>query len=66
MMKLKLVVVAAFCSVSAVFCTPLDDYVHLPDSHYEYNEAWQPYVDDRMTIYYLNMTSQKWLTGRRS
>lgn len=43
--------------------TPLDDYVHAPDSHNNYTLI-QTYELPDYTIYILNFTSQKWLDGK--
>lgn len=39
--------------------TPLDDYVNMPDPHYNY-ELIQTYTQVGYKVYVLNMTSQKW------
>lgn len=39
--------------------TPLDIYVYEPDDHYSYRLVKKDVVDD-MSIFYINMTSQKW------
>lgn len=49
---------------SLCLSTVLDDYVNAPDATYSYKALRQPYKGDGFTTYYLNMTSQKWLTGR--
>ena len=43
--------------------TELDDYVNAPDDTYSYKLIYE-YEGDGFTTYYLNMTSQKWLTGK--
>ena len=50
--------------VSSCLSTALDDYVNAPDPTYSYKALRQPYKGDGFTTYYINMTSQKWLTGR--
>ncbi|XP_061192028.1 autocrine proliferation repressor protein A-like [Saccostrea echinata] len=48
-------------SVVFLQATPLDDYVHRPDSYYKYTEIGS-YRGPEYTMYILNMTSQKWKT----
>ena len=43
--------------------TPLDDYVNQYDPHYEFKIVNYTYKGAGYTLYCLNMTSQKWLTG---
>ena len=43
--------------------TPLDDYVNAPDKHYSWSKLPWEHRGPDFTIYALNMTSQKWLTG---
>ena len=57
----SLVVLQASSRSSGV--TPLDDYVNAPDATYSYKLIYE-YEGDGFTTYYLNMTSQKWLTGK--
>ena len=61
-MKLSLVLLLVQAS-SLCLSTVLDDYVNAPDATYSYRAIRQPYKGDGFTTYYLNMTSQKWLTG---
>ena len=61
LLKLPLLVLLQACSLSV--CTVLDDYVNKPDPYYSYRAMKQPYKGDGFTTYFLNMTSQKWLTG---
>ena len=42
--------------------TPLDDYVNKPDDTYTYEDLGDPYRGDGFTSYYINLTSQRWLT----
>ena len=42
--------------------TPLDDYVNKPDSTYEYRDMGNSYRGDGYTSYFINMTSQTWLS----
>ncbi len=44
-------------------CTPLDDYVNRPDSSYEFREMGYEVRMDGYTVYYINMTSQTWLSS---
>ncbi|XP_072027742.1 autocrine proliferation repressor protein A-like [Amphiura filiformis] len=57
-------------SVFAVFVvsTPLDDYVNMPDPHYNYTVLTNHTVRiaGSYTVYTINMTSQKWLTDNDS
>lgn len=53
----------ALWAVSPMRATPLDDYVHREDPHYQYSEIGS-YRGPEYTMYTLNMTSQKWKTGR--
>ena len=48
--------------VSSAECTPLDDYVKKSDPSYEWQEILSPVRMDNYTVYYLNMTSQTWLS----
>ena len=48
---------------SLCLSTVLDDYVSAPDDAYSYRALREPYKGDGFTTYFLNMTSQKWLTG---
>lgn len=42
--------------------TPLDDYVNKPDPTYEFRDLGMTVKMDGYTVYYINMTSQTWLT----
>lgn len=53
----------ALWAVFPMRATPLDDYVHREDPHYQYSEIGS-YRGPEYTMYTLNMTSQKWKTGR--
>ena len=44
--------------------TPLDDYVYKPDDHYRY-EIIKQYNMTGYTLFVFNMTSQKWLDGKK-
>lgn len=48
--------------LSLVACTPLDDYVNKPDPSYEFRDLGNSVKMDGYTVYYLNMTSQTWLS----
>lgn len=60
--------VVGFCLlcplVRYVACTPLDDYVNKPDPSYEFRDLGNSVRMDNYTVYYLNMTSQTWLSCR--
>ena len=43
--------------------TPLDDYVNQYDPNYGFKVVNYTYKGPGFTLYCLNMTSQKWLTG---
>ena len=58
----SLVVLQASSSLSSG-ATALDDYVNAPDDTYSYKLIYE-YEGPGFTTYYLNMTSQKWLTGK--
>jgi hypothetical protein len=58
---------AIFCCV-AVFiqnshATPLDDYVNQFDANYKFDVLDWSYKGEGYTLFCINMTSQKWLTG---
>ena len=55
------ILVAGF--LAAATATPLDDYVNKPDATYEYRDLGNPYRGDGFTSYFVNMTSQTWLSG---
>ena len=55
-----LVFVATFVVSTA---TPLDDYVQRDDGVFSYSEVREPFWGDTSTLYFVNMTSQRWLTG---
>lgn len=42
--------------------TALDDYVNKPDATYEYRDLGNSFKGDGYTSYFINMTSQTWLT----
>ena len=44
--------------------TPLDDYVNKPDSTYKYEDLGDPDVEEGYKTYYINLTSQTWLTSK--
>ena len=62
---LKFLLICSFLSSlqSSIFSTPLDDYVNQYDPHYEFKVVNYTYKGPGFTLYCLNMTSQKWLTG---
>lgn len=57
-------VVALLCSRCVrVESTPLDDYVNKPDPTYKYEDLGNPWKGDGYTSYFINLTSQTWLSG---
>ncbi len=48
--------------ITAVRSTPLDDYVNKPDPTYEYRDLGNAFKGDGFTSYFINMTSQTWLS----
>jgi PhoPQ-activated pathogenicity-related protein len=58
---LFLVGVAVICAA-----TPLDDYVHRDDGMFKYVETREPLFDELLTMYFVNLTSQRWLTSNDS
>ena len=42
--------------------TPLDDYVNKEDPTYEYRDLGNPFKGEGYTSYFINMTSQTWLS----
>lgn len=61
---LLLAAAIALCDSSPTFTTtPLDDYVKKPDSTYKYEDTGMKLKLDGYTAYYINMTSQTWLSG---
>ena len=48
--------------VALTTTTPLDDYVKLPDASYHYSDLGNPFKGDGYTSYFINMTSQTWLS----
>ena len=48
--------------VAACAATPLDDYVNAPDPTYEYRDLGDPWDGDGYTSYFINLTSQLWLS----
>ena len=62
-LSIKLAIFLLFINInSLILCTPLDDYVNLPDPFYNYTLI-QTYTQPGYKLYILNMTSQKWLNG---
>lgn len=49
---------------AAVESTPLDDYVNKPDPTYKYDDLGNPFKGEGYTSYFINMTSQTWLSGK--
>ena len=48
----------------SVESTPLDDYVNKPDPTYKYEDLGNPYKGEGYTSYFINLTSQTWLSGK--
>ena len=57
--EVLLCVAAVLASSSA---TPLDDYVNMPDPTYEFRYLGTPWKGDGYTSYFINLTSQMWLS----
>ena len=57
----QLIILLLYCV--CCICTPLDDYVNKPDSTYQYVDTGNPDKMAGYTAYYINLTSQTWLTG---
>jgi len=55
--------VLALLLVPVVCATPLDDYVNKPDSSYTFTDLGNAFHGDGYTSYFINMTSQTWLSG---
>lgn len=47
-----------------VSATPLDDYVNKPDPTYTYTDLGHSFRGDDYTAYFINMTSQTWLSRK--
>ena len=56
--------VVASVVLGVAFGTPLDDYVNKYDPTYRYEETNITFRGDGYTSYYINMTSQTWLSGK--
>ena len=56
------VLVLLIVGLQSVYCTPLDDYINKPDSSYKFEDLGSPDKEDGYTTYYINMTSQTWLS----
>lgn len=52
--------------VLRVESTPLDDYVNKPDPTYKYEDLGNPWKGDGYTSYFINLTSQTWLSGMQN
>ena len=61
---LGLFTVVVAVGFSTVRGTALDDYVNKYDPTYTYKEIGTPFKGDGFTSYFINMTSQTWLTGK--
>ena len=62
---MHLCLLLAVALVSTTSATPLDDYVNKPDSTYEYRDLGEPFKGDGYTSYFINMTSQTWLSCKK-
>lgn len=51
--------------VALTTATPLDDYVNKPDATYQYEDLGNPFKGDGYTSYFINMTSQTWLSSAK-
>ena len=60
---MHLIVVASFV-LGVTYATPLDDYVNKYDPTYRYEDTGITFRGDGFTSYYINMTSQTWLSGK--
>ena len=56
------VLLPLLCLLAATSATPLDDYVNMPDPTYEYRDLGDPWRGDGYTSYFINLTSQMWLS----
>ena len=56
-------VAIASCSSTPFTDTPLDAYIAKPDSTYKYEDTGYKVELESYTAYFINMTSQTWLTG---
>lgn len=45
--------------------TPLDDYVNKPDTTYKYHDLGNSFKGEGYTSYFINMTSQTWLSRKK-
>jgi PhoPQ-activated pathogenicity-related protein len=61
MLVILLLAISIVCSA-----TPLDDYVNHDDGMFKYFETREPLVGEVLTMYFVNLTSQRWLTPHDS
>jgi hypothetical protein len=68
MAKLQLAVALFLLCLLAGYATstPLDDYVNKPDPTYEFRDLGRSVKMNNYTVYYINMTSQTWLSCKDS
>ncbi len=66
MISLLLVALILCNSLTIISSTPLDDYVKKPDSTYKYEDTGYKVELVGYTAYFINMTSQTWLTGNHT
>lgn len=60
-----MILVKLLCLFTALLvcpATPLDDYVYRDDGMFKYAEIREPFWGESATIYFVNMTSQRWLS----
>lgn len=60
---LRLATILAIATAVCVDRTPLDEYVNRPDPYYSYRLVTSVNGSE-VTTHVINMTSQKWLTGK--
>ena len=61
---MQLLLILSFVA-SLVSATPLDDYVNQPDPTFEYRDLGNPWKGDGYTSYFINLTSQLWLSREK-
>lgn len=62
MAYLRLLLALTLLWVSSCYGTPLDDYVNKPDPTYEFRDLGEEVEMEGYTVFYINMTSQTWLS----
>ena len=56
-------ILSCFLLIQQSQATPLDDYVHAPDSYFHWTVI-RSYQQPDYTLYIVNFTSQKWFDGK--